>query len=191
MRDAMNFRRTRRTTGVLLFLLLIWPTGGSPFAQQLGTSALNGSVTDPVGAVLPGAKVTLTSIATHFTRSVTTNNAGLYAFSALTPGAYSLVVNAQGFQTSSLPNIQLFVGQTMVQDVHLGVGSATQQVTVSATAPLLTQSSGEVGTVIEQKTISEMPLNGRSFLQLNLLAPGVTRSKNSNTFDAVQIDPTV
>src|SRR5205807_1309035 len=99
--------------------------------------------------------------------------------------------NAQGFQTSSLPSIQLFVGQTVVQDVHLGIGSAAQQVTVSAAAPLLTQSSGEVGTVIEQKTISEMPLNGRSFLQLNLLAPGVTRSKNSNTFDAVQIDPTV
>jgi hypothetical protein len=160
-------------------------------AQQLGTSALNGSVTDPVGAVLPGAKVTLTSIATHFTRTVTTNNAGVYAFSALTPGAYSLVVDAQGFQTSSVPSIQLFVGQTVVQDVHLGIGSAAQQVTVSAAAPLLTQSSGEVGTVIEQKTISEMPLNGRSFLQLNLLAPGVTRSKNSNTFDAVQIDPTV
>ena len=83
------------------------------------------------------------------------------------------------------------MGQTIIQNVHLQVGSATQNVTVSAAAPLLTQSSGEVGTVIEQKTISEMPLNGRSFLQLNLLAPGVTRSKNSNTFDAVQIDPTV
>jgi hypothetical protein len=160
-------------------------------AQQLGTSALNGSVTDPAGALVPGARVTLTSDATHFTRTVTTNSAGLYSFSDLTPGVYTLVINAQGFQLSTVQRLQLYVGQTQVQNVKVAVGSSTQKVTVSSAPPLLQQSNATVGTIIEGKEISEIPLNGRSFLQLNLLAPGVTRSKNSNTFDAVQIDPTI
>jgi len=94
------------------------------------------------------------------------------------PGAYSLVVNAQGFQTSSLPSIQLFVGTDMVPGCASRRRMATQQVTVSAAAPLLTQSSGEVGTVIEQKR-SPKCAQWSQLLQLNLLAPGVTRSKNS------------
>lgn len=160
-------------------------------AQQLGTSALNGSVTDTTGAVVPGAKVTLTSNATHFTRMTTTDSAGLYGYFQLTPGIYSLSVEASGFQAIDVKTLQFFVGQTVVQNFHLSPGSVSTKVTVSATKPLLNQNNPIVGTVIEQKTISEMPLNGRSFLQLNLLAPGVTRSKNGNTFDAVQIDPTV
>lgn len=188
--EAIVIRANTRLVLLLFYSLLVW-LGGGVNAQELGTSALNGSVSDPAGALIQGAKLTLTSNATHFTRTATTNNNGLYAFSALTPGLYTLSVDARGFQTSNIRNIQLFVGQTVVQNVPLGLESATEKVTVTAATPLLTQSSGEVGTVIEQKDLSEIPLNGRSFLQLNLLAPGVTRSKNSNTFDAVQIDPTI
>ena len=189
-RINMRERIWRITWSVLLFSLT-WVMPRPSLAQQLGSSALNGTITDPAGAVVPNSKIILTAVSTGYTRTAVTNSSGLYSFSELTPGLYSLTVDAPGFQLSKVPRVQLFVGQTMIQNVHLQVGSATQNVTVSAAAPLLTQSSGEVGTVIEQKTISEMPLNGRSFLQLNLLAPGVTRSKNSNTFDAVQIDPTV
>jgi hypothetical protein len=174
-----------------LLLPFILGVAGLLSAQQLGTSALNGSVTDPVDAMVPGAKVTLTSDATHFIRTVTTNSAGLYSFSDLTPGIYALVVDAPGFQLVAVQRLQLYVGQTQVQNIHVAIGSSTQRVTVSSASPLLQQSDATVGTIIEGKEITEIPLNGRSFLQLNLLAPGVTRSKNSNTFDAVQIDPTI
>lgn len=181
-------------TKMLFVVLLLAHLGGEAkllLAQQLGTSALNGSVADPTGAVVPGAKVTLISNATHFTRTATTNGNGLYSFNSLTPGVYDLSVEAQGFHTADVKSLQFFVGQTAVQNIHLATGEVSSKVTVSAAPPLLNQDNAVVGTEIEQKTISEMPLNGRSFLQLNLLAPGVTRSKNGNTFDGVQIDPTV
>ncbi len=158
-------------------------------AQQLGSSALNGSVTDSSGAVVPSATVTLTDPATKFTRTNPTNESGLYTFSNLTPGLYDLSVEARGFKKTVVKGVQLFVGQAVVENLQLEVGPVTQEVSVTAAAPLLKVNTAETGTVIEPKMITEIPLNGRNFLQLNLLAPGVTRSKNSNTFDATQIDP--
>lgn len=184
-------KRSVGGTIVLLFSLLL-VSGILLHGQQLATSALTGSVADASGATVAKAKVTLTSEATHFTRTTASNNDGLYAFSELTPGEYSLTVQAQGFQSVTMQGLKFYVGQSVVQNIRLSVGAVAESVTVSASAvPLLQQSNAEVGTVIEEKTISEMPLNGRSFLQLDLLAPGATRSKNSNTFDAVQINPYV
>lgn len=186
--------RKRSVGGIFILMIFFLLVSGRLLlhAQQLATSALTGVVSDGSGASVPKAKVMLTSEATHFMRTTTTNNDGVYAFSELTPGLYSLSVQSAGFQSVTLQGLQFYVGQSVVQNVRMQVGRVNESVTVSASAiPLLQQSNAEIGTVIEQKTITEMPLNGRSFLQLNLLAPGATRSKNSNTFDAVQINPNI
>jgi hypothetical protein len=86
--------------------------------------------------------------------------------------------------------ITLHVGVPLVQNFGLELGPVSEEVSVTAAAPLMNRTTAEISTVIESKTLTEIPLNGRNFLQLNLLLPGAIRSKNSNTFDAVQIDPT-
>ena len=110
--------------------------------------------------------------------------------SDLPPGTYDVSAERPGFKKAILNDVRLFVGQTATVDIQLEVGQVTESVSVTAAAPLIQESSSQVGTVIEGKLLTDIPLNGRNFLQLNLLAPGATRSKNSNTFDAVQIDPT-
>src|SRR5437764_711013 len=126
-------------------------------AQQVATSALTGTVTDTSGAVVGHAKVTLISQATQFKRTTTANGDGLYAFSELTPGFYTVVVEAGGFKSVTIQGLQFHVGQSSIQDVHLNVGAVTESVTVSASsAPLLQQSDATVGTVIEEKTLTEI-----------------------------------
>ncbi len=151
---------------------------------------MTGTVTDSTGAVVPSVTVNATSKGTGFTRSAVANEAGQYSLSDLPPGAYDVSAEASGFKKVLLNDVRLFVGQTATVDIRLEVGQITESISVTATTPLIQESSSQVGTVIEGKMLTDIPLNGRNFLQLNLLAPGATRSKNSNTFDAVQIDPT-
>ena len=157
---------------------------------QVSSSALNGTVTDATGSVVPKASVTVSSAATGFTRSVATNDSGGYSLSDVPPGTYDVSAEAAGFKKAVIAGVRLYVGQTATTDIHLEIGQVTDSVSVTSSAPLLQESSSQVGTVIEGKLLTDIPLNGRNFLQLNLLSPGVTRSKNSNTFDAVQINPT-
>ncbi len=157
---------------------------------QVSSSALNGTVRDSTGAVVPKAGVTVTSAATGFTRSVASSDAGQYALSDIAPGVYEITAEAPGFKKGVLSGVRLFVGQTATADIRLEVGQLTESVSVQSDVPLLQETTSHVGTVIEGKLLTDIPLNGRNFLQLNLLSPGVTRSKSSNTFDAVQINPT-
>lgn len=163
----------------------------SIFSQtQRSTSALRGTITDPTGGVVPGAKVELRSESEGYRRTSSANSVGAYFFTDLTPGVYDVYVEAAGFKKAVIEGITLYVGQTMVQDFRLEVGETTQTVSVKGNAPLLDQTNATVGTIIESKVITELPLNGRNFLQLPLLSPGASFDKNSNTMDAVQINPT-
>jgi len=157
---------------------------------QISSSALNGTITDATGSVVPKASVTVTSTSTGFARSVVASDGGAYAVSDIPPGVYEVSAEAAGFKKAVVSDVRLYVGQTATTDIHLEIGQVTESVAVTATSQLLQESSSQVGTVIEGKLLTDIPLNGRNFLQLNLLSPGVTRSKNSNTFDAVQINPT-
>lgn len=157
---------------------------------QRASTALEGMVTDTSGAVVQGATVVLVSRDTAFTRTTVSNEAGSYSFPDLPPGLYEVSAEARGFKKTVARDIRLHVGLPVQQNLHLEVGAVTEQVSVTAAAPLLRQTTGEIGTVIEGKALTEIPLNGRNFLQLNLLSPGAIRSKNSNTFDDVQINPT-
>lgn len=141
-------------------------------AQTFGS--ITGAVTDPSGAVVPGAAVTATNTETNAARSTATNSAGLYVFPDLVPGTYSVKVAAPAFRTALKGGILLQVQQTARADFTLEVGEANQTVEVAASAAQLTTENATVGTVIGQQRIEDLPLNGRSYFSLVALSPGVT-----------------
>ena len=162
----------------------------NPVGAQLSSSNIKGTVTDTTGAIVPSVAVNATSKATGFSRSSIANDSGQYTISDIPPGLYDVSIEVPGFKRFVLTDVRLFVGQTATVDARLEIGQITESISVTAETPLVQEASSEVGTVVEGKMLTDIPLNGRNFLQLNLLAPGAIRSKNSNTFDAVQIDPT-
>jgi hypothetical protein len=145
---------------------------GIASAQTLGE--ITGDVTDPSGAAVPNATVTVTNMATNVSRQTTTNTSGLYVFPDLVPGTYELKVVASGFDTNVRSNIILEVQQTARIDIAVQVGHSTQSVEVAANAAALSTETATVGTVVEEKRIMDLPLNGRSYFSLVALSPGVT-----------------
>nr|MBP6821692.1 carboxypeptidase regulatory-like domain-containing protein [Acidobacteriota bacterium] len=162
--------RTLMYLPLVLSLLLICSIG--VLAQTHGE--ITGVVNDSSGALVSGATVTVTNQATNATRRATTNGEGVYAFPSLLPGVYSLKVEQQGFKSSVRNDITLEVQQTARIDVTLEVGSVGETVTITGGLALLSQESTTVGTVIENKRIVDLPLNGRNFLQLVATAPNVS-----------------
>ena len=158
-------------------------------AAQLSSSNIKGTVTDSTGAIVPSVSVNATSKGTGFSRSSIANDSGQYTISDMPPGLYDVVVERAGFKKFTLTGVRLFVGQTATVDARLEVGQVTESISVTSDTLLIQESSSQVGTVIEGKMLTDIPLNGRNFLQLNLLSPGAIRSKNSNTFDAVADRP--
>ncbi len=158
-------RKALCLTGLLLLGSL------SLFGQTFGT--ITGVVRDPSSAVVPNAKVTVTNTATNAVRNSTTNTEGLYSFPALVPGPYEVRVETAGFRAAA-SRLDLQVQQTARVDFALQVGQAAESIEVSAAAALLTTDNATVGSVIEERRIVELPLNGRNFLQLATLAPNVT-----------------
>jgi hypothetical protein len=142
------------------------------FAQNYGE--INGTVTDPTGAVITGATVTVTNTATNIARNVQTNASGNYTVPFLAPGLYDVRAEQAGFKAVSRSGVQLQVGAIARIDVAMEVGAVTDEVAVTGTAALLTTEGTAVGTVIENKRIVDLPLNGRDYLQLIALSPGVT-----------------
>jgi hypothetical protein len=157
--------------------------------SQVAVSVLNGTVTDPSGASIPNAKIEIASAGQGFKRNSVTSSAGLYTVPDLAPGVYSISVDAVGFKKAFLPQLTLYVGQTSTQNFHLEVGTETQVVSVTAEMPLLNTTNGELGTVITGTLSTQLPLNGRNFMQLNLLSPGAVTDKTGNTSSAVSLSP--
>jgi hypothetical protein len=153
----------------MAMLLVAWAVTAR--AQTQG--GISGLVTDSSGAAMSGADVTVTNKATDATRKTTTNKEGLYAFPSLPPGVYELTVAQTGFKTAEFHDIKLQVQQTARIDVGLEVGSVDETVTVSGEAAVLNTGSTTIGTVIENKVVTELPLNGRQYLNLVAQAPNV------------------
>lgn len=156
----------------VMLILGSFLAGGVASAQTFGE--ITGVVKDQSGAVAPGAPVSVTNTGTNATRSTNTNDAGIYSFPALIPGIYRVRVEARGFQPMVRNDIELQVQQTARIDFSLVVGQAAQAIEVSGSDQLLTTESATVGTVIGEKVINDLPLNGRNFLQLVALSPNVT-----------------
>ena len=142
------------------------------YGQTLGEIA--GEVKDSSGAVVPGASVTATNVATNVSRAVVTNDAGIYAFPALVPGTYRVRVEMRGFKPVTRSDIALQVQQTARIDFTLEVGQLSEAIEVTGATALMTTENATVGTVIDNQQIIEMPLNGRNFLQLVSLSPNVS-----------------
>ncbi len=156
---------------LLLLLCVLVALSATLYGQTFGT--ISGEVRDPSGAVVPNARVTVTNTATNVSRNSVTNNEGIYAFPALVPGPYEVRVETSGFRTAS-SKLELQVQQTARVDFALQVGQTSETIEVSASAALLTTDNATVGSVIEERRIVELPLNGRNYLQLATLAPNVT-----------------
>ena len=141
---------------------------------QTGNATLRGTVTDPAGAVIPHADVTITNSAMGVARSITTNNSGEFSAVGLNPGTYSVHVAHSGFESAEVNGIVLNVGASDAIAIHLAVGAEKETVTVNGdNIPLMT-TSPSVSTVVNQQEVQNMPLNGRSFQDLELLVPGTT-----------------
>jgi Carboxypeptidase regulatory-like domain len=139
------------------------------FSQTLGE--ITGRVIDPSGAPMPGAPMTLTNNSTNAVRNTVTTDSGDYTFPSLPPGFYTLKTEHSGFKTASIANVEVQVQQSVRLDVTLEVGQVSESVEVSASADLLQAENATVGTVVENQTVTELPLNGREYLNLVALSP--------------------
>jgi hypothetical protein len=140
---------------------------------QLVTAALRGTVTDPQGAAVAGAEVTITGTEAGFTRAVTAGSDGGYNFPDLPLGAYRLRVSHAGFKAAEQTGIVLHVADSVVINIKLEVGAVSEQVTVEATAIQVETTSGDLTGLVEGNQVLQMPLNGRNFMQLVTMVPGV------------------
>src|SRR3989454_268012 len=157
---------------VTLFSFLVWVVAASLAWAQLPTSTLNGIVTDPQGAAVAGAKVTVTSKATGLTRDVSTGSEGQYVIANLLPGDYDIRIETQGFATREFKGVRLEVGRVTTLDVKLALGQLGQQVTVSEAVAQVDLTQSTVQGQISATTVENIPLNGRNYLELAFLVPG-------------------
>ena len=140
---------------------------------------VTGAVTDPSGAVVAGATITITNTATNQVREVESNESGNYTVPFLVPGLYDLTAEQEGFKLASRTGVELQVGDFARVDFDMEVGVVTEVVEVFGGAPLLDTESTAVGTVIENKRIIELPLNGRNYLQMIALSTNVTAEQGA------------
>jgi hypothetical protein len=161
---------------VLALLLLLAATAA---IAQTGGASLGGRVTDESGGALPGVTVTATNSATGFSRSAVTASDGSYRFPSLPVGTYSVNVDLSGFASVTTRNVELNVSQDRELNVTLKQAAVKEQITVTASSPLV-ETTPAVSTVISQREIANLPLNGRQFANLGSLAPGTTLSVNAD-----------
>jgi hypothetical protein len=153
-------------------LALVFPGRAT---AQIAHGSIVGAVTDQSGAAVPKAAVTVTNKATGVSQTATTNSAGQYQVLALNPGTYSVRANAAGFQQEVQDGIVIHVQFRQQVNFSLKVGSVRQEVVVTQQAPLLQTQTADVGNVVGSQTIVDLPLNGRRYSDLDLLAPGTQK----------------
>ena len=163
-------------TGIVGFLVIALLLAPSLLAQSLVSGDLTGTVTDPSGAVVPNATVTLKNNETGATRTSTSSASGAYRFSLLPPGTYTVTATAQGFNKAQTTT-SINVGQATVADVKLAVGSSSQTVEVTSTAPLVQADNADLSTNFDQTVIANQPNGGNDLTYVAQTAPGV----NMNT----------
>lgn len=145
-----------------------------PIDAQVERASIVGNISDKSGAAMPGVEVTVTNDGTNTTIRLTSDESGGYTAVNLIPGSYTVGATRSGFRPVTFRNFVLQVGQTARLDIAMEVGTVEQTVEVTGALPLLQTESASVGQVIEQGAVNSLPLNGRNFVQLAILAPGVS-----------------
>lgn len=161
--------------GFLALLLLMLSFGAANAQEYRGTIA--GTVSDPNGAVVPAASVTVQNVETNVSNTATTNDEGAFSFPLLQPGKYKLTATAQGFQTSVREDIQLNVDDRLTVDFTLTIGAATE-VNIVATEELVERGTVTTGTIVTERQITELPLSEGAAYNLATQAPGVSYTGN-------------
>src|SRR3989449_4465856 len=168
--------------GVLLGIFVLLIAGTTARGQS--TAAFQGTVLDAQGGAVAGAKVTVKNLGTGLERSTETDSTGNFSIPALPSGNYRVEIAKTGFRTILISSYTLEVGTTAAQNFTLEVGQVSQVVEVSSQAPVIESSTMTVGQVIDQKTVQEIPLNGRHFVDLGLLIPGTVTPPQSGFLTA-------
>lgn len=159
----------------VLLSLIVTPTWA-----QTTVSTIEGTIKDPQGSVVAGAQVVVKSAALGIERTATTDQEGFYRITALPAGNYSLTISHAGFATRTFDNVELTVNRTLTLDIPLEVGAVEGQVDVIGYAQLLNPTSSATGATVTPQQIREMPTNGRNYLDLMQLVPGVVVNRQAN-----------
>src|ERR1700733_14088741 len=169
------FRREIQLGFLLTFSLLFT----IPVVGQLTTADIVGTITDATGAVVPNAAVTLVNLGTNENRTTQSNTSGDYNFTLLPVGHYSITVKAAGFEESITKDLSVEAGDRARNDVRLQLGSESTVVEVTASTPLLQADSATVSSTVTAKSVQDLPLNGRNFVQLVALVPGANEGQGN------------
>jgi hypothetical protein len=180
---------TTRILRISVFASILWV---SLLSAQTEHTSLNGTISDPTGSAVGGAKVVAVSAETGFRRETATGVAGTYEIPALAVGFYTITVSKEGFRTAEFKNVEFEVGQSRTMDATLAVGAVTETVEVNATLETMNRSSAEVGGLIEAAQIKEIPISGRNWATLMTLTPGAVNysdgSQRNIRFNGHSID---
>jgi carboxypeptidase family protein len=183
---VQSFQENNMALRRLLVLLL----GGLFFATALfasgPTGTITGTVTDPSGAVVRKARITVLNEATNATRSAETNDDGDYTVALLPPGRYRVTTEMSGFRRSVFSDVPVDVDQTVRVDFTLEVGAATEEIKVKDTPPAIQTDTSTLGQVVNNRLVQELPLNERNFLNFALLVPGRRRTQRQRRSRAVE-----
>lgn len=170
--------RTSVRSVVVLFLAMLWFVAAG--RAQTPNASITGIVTDETGAVVPGAHIVIADSNTGVQSEATSNDTGNYVIANLRPGTYKITAEKQGFSTATRSGITLEVSQVARLDFSLRVGATSEQVEISARAPIIEASTASIGQTIENKAVTDLPLNGRNYLQLAKLSAGVLEPKQGD-----------
>src|SRR5262245_13249749 len=175
----MNGMTRRGLLSIGIALACAWFVGVSPARAQTAAGEITGVVKDQAGAAVPGATITVTDTRTNLQRVVVSTGDGVYTVASLAPGEYRLDVELPGFRPVRREGVRLATGEKARIDFDLSVGALQEQVTVVADAPIVRAETASLGTVVEHEQVVQLPLNGRFFIMLASIVPGVALPPNS------------
>jgi len=172
MRPRLDMKRNLVWVAIIISVFLSLVTPARVSAQMVGAT-ISGTVVDPSGAVIAGVKIVITNVSLGSIANAATNSVGVFVAPNLPPGTYQLSASATGFSTLVRNAITLTVGQELVLNLTLQVGNASQHIEVNTEAPTVDLANATIGGVVTETNVEALPLNGRSWSDLAILAPGV------------------
>ncbi len=192
LRNRSRFNFPKMMIASLIALVFV----AHSFGQQAASATIEGIVTDPNNASVPGAKVTIKNVDNGIKREITTDSSGIYRIAALPPGAYEISAGASGFTENKYGEVRLTVGQKLNLDLTLRV-TVSEAVTITDVAPIVETTRANVSASVGERSVGELPVNGRNFLDFVTLTPGVVRDPRGGdlsfggqkgTLNSIQID---